>query len=114
MVGSSALDMVGRQEERRYVQWQPNHSRPLPSGGGLSGWLPPSSCTRSTGASFSFPIAARQFVVVGLLIVAVAAIVTGGLALFRFRDRSVLLVTALVLMMLAASLFALGELLLPH
>ena len=61
-----------------------------------------------------FPIAARQFVVVGLLIVAVAAIVTGGLALFRFRDRSVLLVTALVLMMLAASLFAVGELLLAH
>ena len=61
-----------------------------------------------------FPIAARQFVVVGLLIVAVAAIVTGGLALFRFRDQSVLLVTALVLMMLAASLFAVGELLLAH
>lgn len=61
-----------------------------------------------------FPIAARQFVVVGLLIVAVAAIVTGGLALFRFRDRSVILVTAMVLMMLAASLFAVGELLLPH
>lgn len=61
-----------------------------------------------------FPIAVRQFVVVGLLIVAAAAIVTGGLALFRSRDRSVLLVTALVLMLLAASLFALGELLLPH
>lgn len=61
-----------------------------------------------------FPIEVRQFVVVGLLIVAVAAIVTGGLAVFRLRDRSVLLVTALVLMVIAAGIFALGELLLPH
>ena len=60
------------------------------------------------------PVEVRQFVVVGLLIVAVAAIVTGGLAVFRWRDRSVLLVTALVLMVIAAGIFALGELLLPH
>lgn len=61
-----------------------------------------------------FPIEVRQFVVVGLLIVAMAAMVTGGLAVFRLRDRSVLLVTALVLMVVAAGIFALGELLLPH
>ena len=60
------------------------------------------------------PLGLRPFIVVVLAAAAVASLVLGGLSVLRRRDRSVLLIAALALMLLGVLFFAAGELLFPH
>lgn len=61
-----------------------------------------------------FPPVAGPVVGVLLAACAIAALITGAIAVFRHRDRSVLLVVLLILTILGAVFFIGGEFFFPH
>lgn len=60
------------------------------------------------------PPAAGPYVGVVLVILAIAAVTAGSMAVFRRRDRSGLLLATLILLVVSAIFFIGGEFLLPH